>query len=454
VVSPTHAESLAVTEAIREARREVGQLLADKVFLQYHNLQWEEAERGLAQNYQAGLVIQFHQNSKGIKRGEIFRVEKVADGQVKIVGSSGRHLDLPLGEGSRFLVYEEKQIALAKGDRVRITRNGFSENGQRLSNGNVAVIEKFGKNGEIMLQNGAVLKPDHGHLAYGYCQTSHTSQSMSVRDVLVAQSKNSLVASSLEQFYVSCSRGKETLRIYTDDREMLREAVGNTSTRLASIELAGITPKDLSTFMASELGAKQWRDAVTSRRGLDGAKTFVKQLTDHRKVEPRKEGEVVSWKGYVEMRRNLTGSEGKNRSKGYNSEPSKGSGQKKGRSWPKIAEHTTEFLKKNVEAVARKKSSDEAKDKPKPETRSREGKLAKAYEAAAKNFQKLADKVKGIGTKNSREIKMGKTKVNLTQKDSFERSAKHAAKEKTAATQKRTEARTKVKQVVAPVIKK
>ncbi|HBJ83346.1 MAG TPA: hypothetical protein DDZ88_05625 [Verrucomicrobiales bacterium] len=47
VVSPTHAESAKVTNAIREARREAGQFGAEKKFLQYQNLQWEEAERQL-----------------------------------------------------------------------------------------------------------------------------------------------------------------------------------------------------------------------------------------------------------------------------------------------------------------------------------------------------------------------------------------------------------------------
>ena len=37
VVSPTHAESAKVTNAIREARREAGQLGAEKKFLQYQN---------------------------------------------------------------------------------------------------------------------------------------------------------------------------------------------------------------------------------------------------------------------------------------------------------------------------------------------------------------------------------------------------------------------------------
>ncbi|SKB01872.1 conjugative relaxase domain-containing protein, TrwC/TraI family [Prosthecobacter debontii] len=451
VVSPTHAESALVTQAIREARREAGQLQGERVFTQYRNLQWEEAERGFAQNYQPGMVVQFHQNGKGIKRGEIFRVQEVADGQVKMTAASGRSVDLPLKECGKFLVYEEMEIRLAKGDRIRITRNGFSENGRRLNNGNTAVVEKFGKKGEIILTGGVVLNPHHGHFAYGYCQTSHSSQSLSIRDVLVAQSKNSLVASSQEQFYVSCSRGKQTLRIYTDDRELLREAVGHSSTRLAGMELAGLTQKDLSTFMATELGAKQWREAIASRRGLDGDKDFVKQLSEHRKVEPRQAGEIISWKGYVEMKRGIAGPDGKSRSKGYNSQPSKGGEQKKGRSWPKTVEHTDGFLKRNEAAAARNKA--ETQEKPKTEAKPREGRLAKAYRSSAENFKKLADKVKGTAQK-TREIRMGGTKVKPGGQNSFDRSAKHAAKGKTAAAHKTQKPPVKTRQASPPVVRK
>lgn len=493
VVSPTHKESREVTEAIRTARREAGQLGEDRKFVQYSNLQWEEVERGIAGNYVPGLLVQFHQNVKGIGRGEMLRVVRSSvDGGVEVQNSAGRLLPLPLKECSKFLVYEEREIALAQGDRIRITRNGKSQNGRRLDNGMEFTIEKFGRKGEIILKGGAVLDAGHGHFAYGYCQTSHSAQSKSVRDVLVAQGANSLVASSSEQFYVSASRGKETIRIYTDSRQQLQEAVGNSSARMPAMELAGITEKDLSSFM-SGLGAQQWREHVAktrvphgpakreeiksrlakdgssefrrhiaSRRGLDGAKKFVENLSEQRKTQPRKTGEKTEWQGYVEMRRNIAGADGKNRSKGYNTQVSKGRAQQsKGKTLPKTSQHSQQFLKENAQRhEAAKKAAARPEKKPAP-AKTRLQRLTDAYRSAAKHFRKVADKVKGTRKEASggRKVNMGGKAFSPQTKGSAERAAKHAAREMEPKRKNTGDGARKAKEmgrqpVRAPIVKK
>lgn len=446
VVSPTHAEGAKVTNAIREARSEAGQLGAEKKFLQYQNLQWEEAERQLPENYRAGQVVQFHQNAKGVKRGEIFKVlGQGENGTVQIQNKAGKTTTLPMTEAAKFLAYEEREIALAKGERIRITRNGESTNGKRLNNGNLLTVEKFGRKGEIILSNGAILPANHGHIAHGYCQTSHSSQSRSVRDVLVAQSADSFLASSREQFYVSCSRGKQTLRIYTDNRRELQQAVGNSSTRMSGVELAELTQKELSNFMNGELGAKQWREAVHSRKGLDGAKTFVKQLTEHRKVEPRKTGEVIDWKGYVEMRRNIAGADGKSRSKGHPAEPKK-SGFSKGKGLLKTSQHS-EARVAELKAAHEAKMTGAAQEKP-PAPKAPQGRkerLVKAYESAASHFKKVADKVRGRSAQGDKEkeVKMGRATVKPLQNSNADRAAEHSKKEKAASIRKTGEGQAK-----------
>ena len=464
VVSPTHAESALVTDAIRSACRQAGKLGVDRRYMQYQNLQWEEVERSLAGNYKPGLLVQFHQNVKGIKRGEMFRVVIAEEGRVALEIDSGRKTMLPLGEARKFLVYEERELNLAKGDRIRITRNGTSSNGKRLDNGNAFTIKKFGKNGEIILENGAILPKNHGHLTHGYCHTSHSSQSKSVRDVLVAQSRKFLVASSREQFYVSCSRGKETIRIYTDDRRLLREAVGVSSSRMSGIELAGLTKTELSSFMSRELGAKQWRDVIVSRRGSDGSKTFEQQIAEQRKSEPRKTGEVTNWEGYIDMRRKNVTADGKKRSKGYNATPSKKAEPAKGRGLPKTSHLSDSYVRGQAEKKVAKKEAgktetkSKTETKPKPPKQNRQERLAKAYEAGAKHFKKVVDKVKGAGKDVKRQISVGRNKVTQAKKQGVDRAAKHAARAKVEAQQQKPKAQQKkkeqVKQAPPPVMKK
>jgi conjugative relaxase-like TrwC/TraI family protein len=372
VVSPTHAESAKVTEAIRSAKRDAKSLGAERQFIQYHNLQWEEAARALPENYSPGLVIQYHQNAKGVKRGEILRVlGHDASGAVQVSLENGGTGVLSIKDAPKFQVFEQREIPLGKGDRIRITRNGQTADGRRLNNGNVFTVEKFDKRGRIILNTGAILDKDHGHFAYGYCQTSHSSQSKSVQHVLVAQSEASFVASSREQFYVSCSRGKETIRIYTDNRRGLQEAVGNSSIRMAGVELAELNQKEISS-MSTELGSKQWRDAIQSRRGLDESKSWVQTVARQRQQDPLKKGTGANWRGYIEMRRNLAGPDGKSRAKGHPMSKKKG-GQPRGRTLPKTSLHTTPFREKMLALHEAKKGAEEKalaapdKDKALPE---------------------------------------------------------------------------------------
>ncbi len=447
VVSPTHAESAEVTAAIRTARREAGQLGPERTVRQLHNLQWEEAERLLPENYRAGLVVQFHQNAKGVKRGEAFKVlGQGDDGTVQIQNRDGIVSKLAVQEASKFLVYEERELSVAKGDKIRITRNGDSENGKRLNNGNVFTVEKFGKQGQMVLSNGAVLNPDHGHIAHGYCQTSHSSQSKSVRDVLVAQSSDSFVASSREQFYVSCSRGKQTIRIYTDNRSELQQAVGGTSTRMSGVELAELTSKDISEFMSSEMGAKQWRDAIQSRRGPDEAKTFVEKLQS--RISPNK-ANGNTWQGYIEIRRNRVGPQ---------NHPAKQPKEDatKGKTTPKGNEHSKDnVVDLKAARDAKKSAAPSKKEAPK------KARLVKAYESAVNHFKKVADKVRSKTAKPAaeKEVKMGKTTVKPLQKNNSGRAAEHAKREKSAdASKQRAKAaqqtKAKVQKAPAPTPKK
>jgi len=61
-----------------------------------------------------------------------------------------------------------------------------------------------------------------------------------VDEVLVVSSSQSFAAVSREQFYVSISRARDRVHIYTDDAGLLRQRVQETHGRKAAIELEGL----------------------------------------------------------------------------------------------------------------------------------------------------------------------------------------------------------------------
>src|SRR5207248_3259250 len=278
VISPTHAEGERVTARIRERLKQAGVLRGnEREFIQLKNLQLTEAQRADTRSYQTGLVVQFHQNVAGFRRGERVTVTgQDEQGRVRVKLQTDETALLPLDQASRFQVYEPRAIALAAGDLIRITQNGFTKTKQRLNNGDLKKVKGFTKDGDIRLVNGWMVSKDYGHLTHGYCLTSYSSQSKSVNCVFVSESSESFRAANREQFYVSASRFKEALTIYTDDKDELLRAVSKTSERPSATDLvikqslettgAGNSPKPLAQRQSADKEDDQSRSETQARR--------------------------------------------------------------------------------------------------------------------------------------------------------------------------------------------
>ena len=246
VVSPTHAEGEAVTRRLRDALRSRGDLGDDeRTVTRLQSLSWTEAQRADASAHRPGLVVQFHQNAKGFKRGERLEVARLGDAGVLARRGDGRLVPLPLADAARFAVYEQRELRLATGDLVRLTANGSDLAGRRVNNGSAYRVTGFDAAGNVKLgpavkgnkQVPITLPASHGHLAHGYVTTSHAAQGRTVDRVLVAQAAESLPASDARQFYVSVSRARESVTVYTDDRDALLRAARRDRARPSAVEL-------------------------------------------------------------------------------------------------------------------------------------------------------------------------------------------------------------------------
>jgi ATP-dependent exoDNAse (exonuclease V) alpha subunit len=266
VVAPTHAEGDRITDYIREGLREQGRLSdKERRFQSLEMANWTTAQRKDAAMYKPGLVVQFHQNARGFKRGEKVEVLGHDKDGVTVKYTNGKKASLQLGEAEKFQVYRPAEIELAAGDVVRITQNGYGNQSERtgkadkprLNNGAVFQVDSFTREGDIRLTNGFVVPKHYGHLSYGYASTSHSAQGKTVDKVFVAMGQDALVAASREQFYVSVSRGRESVKLYTDDKQAMLDAVKTTSERLSATELlAGQSPQ------ARPKQTQKMRDAI------------------------------------------------------------------------------------------------------------------------------------------------------------------------------------------------
>ena len=232
VVSPTHLEKDRITGEIRRALREEGRLDGGgREVVVLASRQLTDAQKEDSTQYWPGDVIQFHQNAKGFRKGQ--RID-VAGGALP-----------PNGMAERFEVFHRGKLAIAGGDVIRITRNGATADRKHaLHNGDLHRVRGFDSGGGIVLENGWTIAGDFGHLDYGYVVTSHAAQGRTVDRVFIGQSADSFAATSREQFYVSCSRGRKAATVYTNEKAALRVQLARSEHQMAAKDLLGALPVD------------------------------------------------------------------------------------------------------------------------------------------------------------------------------------------------------------------
>ena len=225
VVSPTHAEGNRITLAIRAGLKAKGKLGEERLVAAWVPAHLTDAQKADATEYEPGFLLQFHQNAQGYKKGSRLIV--------------GEGVKPPTQLANRFEAYRPTQIALAVGDRVRVTAGGKTKDGKhRLSNGSLLNVQGFTARGDIIVDHGWIIDRDFGHLSHGYVATSHASQGVTVDKVFIGMSSESIPATNQRTAYVAITRGKEQAVIYTDDKLELLRAVSRADDPLSATELA------------------------------------------------------------------------------------------------------------------------------------------------------------------------------------------------------------------------
>lgn len=260
LVAPTWAEIEAITSKVRTELKTRGRLGSEEhEFRVFDSLSWTEAQKRDIRQYRAGQVLRFHQAASGFARDESVEVIGVADGALQLRRKDGSAASLKLSRGSAsFDVGESKTLNVAPGDRLLLQAN----RSRQFTNGELVEVKSV-QAGSIVLTDDRVLPPDYSTFTHGYTVTSHAAQGKTVDAVFVVASTRSLPAVHREQFYVSISRGRDQCHVFTDDKELLRAHVTDSSARLAAIEAVTKAPKRSLLAFARQIAQ---RVALTARR--------------------------------------------------------------------------------------------------------------------------------------------------------------------------------------------
>jgi ATP-dependent exoDNAse (exonuclease V) alpha subunit len=231
VVAGTHAEISQLTDAIRQDRKDRGELGVSHSFDRYVSLQWTTAQKQELSNYQEGQVLQFHRDTKLAKRHESLEVVRVGPESLVARKETGEEVNISPKQTRAFSVYERQPIEVAPGDSLMLTANRRGPE-LRATNGELVKVSSL-DGGAIRLEDGRTLPANYHEFTHGYAVTAHRSQGKTVDTVIISAD-----AMKKELFYVAASRGRSEIAVVTSDREQLRESVGVSTMRQSAIELA------------------------------------------------------------------------------------------------------------------------------------------------------------------------------------------------------------------------
>jgi len=238
-----------IVSGTNEGRREINLAVRQELGLAGKGLEYTtlvrrdttQAERSFAQNYNVGDLIQAERDYPhiGMKRGVLYEVVDSGPGnRLKVRDAGKNEVTFSPKQIHRALsIYTPETAELARGDRVRVTRNDAAldiANGDRFEVMKATRASVTLTNGQRVFELAAdrPLQVDHA-----YATTVHSSQGATADRILIDAATHSRTTTK-DVYYVAISRAKLEVWIYTDNLEKLSKAVAREAQKHAAHDLA------------------------------------------------------------------------------------------------------------------------------------------------------------------------------------------------------------------------
>jgi len=236
VVSQTRAEVQSINENIRKRLRERKKLFGDECEVtSLQRVDLTLAQMRDPRHYPLDSVLVFNQNFRGIRRGQQGGLVGITESGMALE-IEGRVHRLPLSQLGRLTVCRAQALPLCAGDKLQLKANGTALDSRKLANGEVVAIASVDSGGRIVLDDGRTLPGNYRQFQRGYAVTSYGSQGKTVDHVLFGDS-GVRAASNNQQWYVTISRGRKSIRIFTGDKQQLHRAVSRNGERALALDL-------------------------------------------------------------------------------------------------------------------------------------------------------------------------------------------------------------------------
>lgn len=238
VVSQTWSEIHRVNEHVRAALKSHGRLGAeDRVVTALEPVDLTDAQKRDRRFYKEDTMLVMNRDAGGFQKRQACRLVDIT-GKGLVLEGADKLRTVPFRFVDRLTACQPTQLALAAGDRLQLKANARTRSGRRLANGELVTVKKIGADGRITLADGRILESDYRQFVRGFAITSYVSQGKTVDHVLFCDSAIK-AATNRQQWYVTISRGRKGIAIFTTDKAQLRENIMRSGDRALAIDLAG-----------------------------------------------------------------------------------------------------------------------------------------------------------------------------------------------------------------------
>ena len=192
-------------------------------------------------SYSPGDIVEAlrHYESIGLRRGDTAQVVEVEPGCITLRRAGGDLVKWRPTAMPHVAVHSLDEREVAIGDRLRFTANDYRRG---VVNGQAVIVEAIDESArELTVRVDAECTLKLGldqplRLDHAYCTTVHAAQGQTCDRVLVEADVSSAMANQ-SLYYVAISRARHGVTIYTDDRELLPQAMSRLDTKHAALDL-------------------------------------------------------------------------------------------------------------------------------------------------------------------------------------------------------------------------
>ena len=277
VVSQSWSEIRKVNDQVRlglKTKKLIGETESTVTALERQDL--TDAQKRDKRFYQPESILVFNRPTGGFKSGSAGRLCGITDKHL-LIEADHRIRPVAFKELDKITVCQPKQLSLSTGDRLQLKANAQSQNGRRLANGELVTVKAIHQDGRIALDDGRMLPKNYRQFVRGYAVTSYAAQGKTVDYVLFSDSAVK-AATNEQQWYVTISRGRKGVKVFTSDKIQLRQNIAHSGHRTLALDmtssvhkLAKLWGRDIAYVLNVQEAQRQFPERLAEALRQDAA---------------------------------------------------------------------------------------------------------------------------------------------------------------------------------------